>query len=72
MRYIVCYVEEPENDSDIFEVKRDSFEDFASAVEKFTLLCGCTLCSVVLADIETGKIIRQYYKDDTTGQVIIS
>ncbi|WP_044974139.1 hypothetical protein [Ruminococcus sp. HUN007] len=72
MRYIVCYVEEPEKDSDILEVKRDSFEDFAAAVEKYTLLCGCTLCSVVLADAETGKIIKQYYKDDVTGSVIIS
>ncbi len=72
MRYIVCYVDEPEKDSDILEVKRDSYEDFASAVEKYTLLCGCTLCSVVLADAETGKIIKQYFKDDSTGQVIIS
>ncbi len=71
MRYIVCYVEEPEKESDVFEVKRESFEDFAAAVEKFTLLCGCTLCSVTLADIETGKIIKQFFKDDITGQVVI-
>ena len=72
MRYIVCYVEEPEKDSDILEVKRENFEDFAHAVEKYTLLCGYTLASVVLADVETGKIIKQYYKDDVTGSVIIS
>lgn len=71
MRYMVCYVEEPEKNSDILEVKKDMFEDFATAVEKFTLLCGCTLCSVTLADIETGKIVRQFFKDDTTGQVVI-
>lgn len=71
MRYFVCYVEEPEKDSDLLEVKKDLFEDFPSAVEKFTLLCGCTLCSVVLADAETGKIIRQYFRDDATGQVVI-
>lgn len=72
MRYIISYVEEPDKENDVFEVKSESYSDFASAVEKYTLLCGCGLCSVVLADIETAKVIRQFFKDDTSGQVIIS
>ena len=66
MRYIICYVEEPDKEDDAFEVKRESFSDFASAVEKFTL------CSIILADIETTRIIRQFFKDDNSGQTIIS
>ena len=46
--------------------------DVASAVERFTLLCGCGLCSVILADNENQKIIRQFFKDETNGQVVIN
>ena len=72
MEYIICYVEEPDRDNDVFEVRREPFEDFASAVERFTLLCGCGLCSVILADNENQKIIRQFFKDETNGQVVIN
>lgn len=72
MEYIICYVEEPDKENDVFEVQKETFEDFASAVERFTLLCGCGLCSVILADNENRKIIRQFFKDDTNGQVVIN
>lgn len=72
MDYIICYVEEPDKENDVFEVQRESFENFASAVERFTLLCGCGLCSVILADNKNQRIIRQFFKDDTNGQVVIN
>ncbi|MDD6826255.1 MAG: hypothetical protein PUE12_09140 [Oscillospiraceae bacterium] len=71
MRYVLCYVEEPDKENDVFEVKREQYETFMQAVERYTLLCGCGLCSVLLADVETNTIIRQFFKDDTSGQVII-
>ncbi len=71
MRYALCYVEEPEKEDDVFEVKTEEFDTFIKAVERYTLMCGCELSSVVLADIETGTIIRQFFKDDTGNHIVI-
>ncbi|MBE6852889.1 MAG: hypothetical protein E7505_05375 [Ruminococcus sp.] len=71
MSYALFYVEENEKEADVVEVKKELFEDFVSAVERYTLLCGCGLCSVVLANTDTDVIVRQFFKDDGGNHIII-
>lgn len=58
-RYIVSYTELDENDVIYADSKQFASENFADAVEYYTLKCKINN-NVVFADSQTGTIIRQY------------
>ncbi|MDE6005132.1 MAG: hypothetical protein K2G88_07070 [Oscillospiraceae bacterium] len=64
-KYILCYTESDFDTSindtvtSCYTEKFDA-DDFIKAVERYTVMCGAYKHAVVLADIETGQILKQF------------
>lgn len=69
-RYIVSYIEWDEDDECYADSKQFASENFADAVEYYTLKCQL-YNNVVFADIHTGTIIKQY-RSYNAGEIVIS
>lgn len=58
--YIVCYTRNDKYENGTVLDYVEEFDDFAQAVQEYTLQCGCKCPSVVLADTDTKQILKQY------------
>jgi len=58
-KYIVCYTEHDAEGTNV-TCFTERFDNFTEAVGRYTLFCGAYKNSVVLADVENSKIIRQF------------
>jgi hypothetical protein len=70
MKYILCYTEKYDEDQNV-RVESETFDEFADAVVRYTLMCGGR-DNVVLADANDARIICQFARercDDGSGCV---
>lgn len=62
-KYIVCYTEtefdKGINDT-ITSCYTEQFDDFIKAVERYTVMCGAYKHAVVIADVHTCQILKQF------------
>ncbi|MBP5606446.1 MAG: hypothetical protein J6X60_13055 [Ruminiclostridium sp.] len=70
MKYLLCYAERYDEGANV-KVESEDFDDFASAVVRYTLMCAGR-DNVVLAETDGGRIISQFSRekcDDESGCV---
>jgi len=58
MKYLLCYTERYDADRNV-KVESETFDDFADAVARYTLMCGGR-DNVVLADADGERLISQF------------
>lgn len=62
-KYILCYTEtefDKSIDDTVTSCYTEQFDDFIKAVERYTVMCGAYKHAVVLADVQTGQILKQF------------
>ena len=58
---MLCYTEKYDDNTNV-KVESEVFDDFSDAVVRYTLMCGGR-DQVVLAETESGTIIRQFCRE---------
>lgn len=61
MKYLLCYTERYDDGKNV-RAESETFDDFAEAVMRYTLMCAGR-DNVVLADADECKIIRQFARE---------
>lgn len=64
-KYILCYTEtefDTSMNNTVTSCYTEKFDedDFIKAVERYTVMCGAYKHAVVLANTETGEILKQF------------
>ena len=70
MKFLLCYTVKYDDGKNV-KVENEDFDDFADAVNRYTLMCG-GYDNVVLAETDGCTIIRQFARerfDEETGTV---
>lgn len=58
-KYIVCYTQLEEDNVNVI-CMTERFDNFTEAVSRYALFCGVPKRSVILADVQNGKILQQF------------
>ena len=61
MKYLLCYTERYDDGKNV-RAESETFDDFAGAVMRYTLMCAGR-DNVVLAEADEGRIISQFVRE---------